>query len=399
MESLPPIRTPLSVYWREFRVQLVPVFFFAGILAAIAFLWRETGMDSTLSGLGEGKRHLVTSSQSALVEDLLVKPFDVVEAGQPLAVLRWSDPRARLDLLRAEMDLAQMGQQPSVAQENAMNFERLRMEWWRTKSELAVARVNLERSESEARRYEPLFREQLISEDAYDLSVATRDALRAEVAQKSEAVEDIRRRLAALESIGVPPVAATNVPSNQVLETLRTRLENHGEDTVLVAPAAGMVQSIFRHAGEHVVEGEPILVVNSLWSERIVGYLRQPYPVDPQVGLPVEVSTRDRTRREFNSEIIKVGAQVEIITNALAYLRPGALVDAGLPIVIALPEGIRIRPGELVDVRVRSARSSADASRAAPTPSSRTGPAWPVSQPGMNEMQPNERTSILETQL
>lgn len=371
MEPLPKIHTPLSVYWREFRLQIMPAVFFVGLVLAIAFFWDETGMDSTLSGMGEGTSHLVTSSQSALVEDMLVEPFEVVEAGQPLAILRSVDAQSRLDLLRAELELARMRQQPSLAEENAVNFERLRIEWLRNKSELAVARINLERSENEVQRYEPLFQEQLISEDTFELSVATRDALRAEVKEKAEAAQSIERRLNALESIGVPPNGGTNAPAHLALDAMRTRLDDHLGPSTLLAPARGMVQSIFRHAGEHVVEGEPILVVNSLWSERIVGYLRQPYPVDPEPGLPVEVTTRDRQRREFVSEIIKVGAQVEIITNALAYLQPGALVDAGLPIVVALPDNIQIRPGELVDLRVLSPRASASADPATASPSRR----------------------------
>jgi hypothetical protein len=64
------------------------------------------------------------------------------------------------------------------------------------------------------------------------------------------------------------------------------------------------------------------------------------------------VTTRNRKRLEFPSRIVQVGAQVESITNALAYVRQGFLFDSGLPLVVEIPPESRIRPGELVDVLI-----------------------------------------------
>ena len=70
--------------------------------------------------------------------------------------------------------------------------------------------------------------------------------------------------------------------------------------------------------------------------------------------MPVEVLTRSRVRKRFLSEVRQVGAQLEMITNSLAFLRPGLLVDAGLPIVVDVPDHVNIRPGETVDLIFRS---------------------------------------------
>jgi hypothetical protein len=117
---------------------------------------------------------------------------------------------------------------------------------------------------------------------------------------------------------------------------------------------SGVVSVIQRQAGEHVLEGEPLVGIQSLWARHVVGYLRQPYPVDPEVGQPVEVTTRTAQRRQFQSHIIHVGPQIETITNSLAFLRQGALVDSGLPIVVEIPDGVGIRPGEMVDLFLHS---------------------------------------------
>jgi hypothetical protein len=118
-----------------------------------------------------------------------------------------------------------------------------------------------------------------------------------------------------------------------------------------------MVTTIARQPGEYVAEGEALIMVNGLWSERVVAYLRQPYPVDPEVGLAVQVTTRTHKRQMFTSEIAQIGAQLEIITNSLGFLRQGAIADMGLPIVVNVPREVAIRPGETVDVLIKRTKA------------------------------------------
>lgn len=352
-DPLPVVRTPFSTYWREFRFQVFPVLFFGALLAAIVILWRQAGLGGTSSGLGQGVQSIVSCPQAGRLQKVLVGPYQIVEAGEPLALIVPEDPQARLDLLRAELALLQLRRQPSVAEDNAMNFEQIRIEWLRTKSELAVARVNLERAENECRRNEPLRRDQLISEDVYDLSVKTRDALKAEVAEKTFAESLIQRRLAALESLGVPEAQEDSGATPRMhsrLEAMQATIATQTEPIVLTAPRRGMVQALYRQENEFVLAGDSLFAIHSLHSDFIVGYLRQPYPLEPKVGLKVQVTTRERLRRQFWSQIVQVGSQVEVITNALAYVRPGTLVDAGLPFQVSLPKGVDIRPGEIVDL-------------------------------------------------
>jgi multidrug resistance efflux pump len=239
-----------------------------------------------------------------------------------------------------------------------MNFEQIRVDLLQTKSELAMARVNLARAANEVRRNTPLFHEKLVSEDLYDISVKTRDMYQAEVTAKTDAVAEIERRMAELQPLATPTspgLAGIDLLQESVnrLEQSQRKVATNWAALVLRAPISGMVNLIHRREGEYVVDGEPLFVINSQWADRIVGYLRQPYPVDPQVGMAVRVSTREYKSRNFSSEISQVGAQLETITNSLAYIRQGSLVDAGLPVVIEIPKGLKIRPGESVDLVFR----------------------------------------------
>jgi multidrug resistance efflux pump len=131
-------------------------------------------------------------------------------------------------------------------------------------------------------------------------------------------------------------------------------LETNLTPLTLRAPMDGMVTYVNRQPSEYVAENEPLIGISPLWSEHAVGYLRQPYPVDPYVGMPVEIITRTRQRQKFTTHVIQVGGPLEYITNSLAQIRLDKQVDVGLPVVIGLPHQTKIRPGELMDVFVQS---------------------------------------------
>jgi multidrug efflux pump subunit AcrA (membrane-fusion protein) len=157
----------------------VLVFFIAG--GAVLILWQNIAMSPTLSGVGEGLRSLISSPQPAVLQSILVEPYQVVNKGDAIAIIVPADPRIQFDLFRSELDIARIRSQPSIAEGNAMNFERIRVELLRTKSELAIAREKLVLAERDLQRNTPLFHEKLVSEDIYDLSLKTRDMHKVEV--------------------------------------------------------------------------------------------------------------------------------------------------------------------------------------------------------------------------
>jgi hypothetical protein len=209
----------------------------------------------------------------------------------------------------------------------------------------------------------------------------------AEIETKTLTISEIEQRMQALTPFGVPSLGSSNdqvqVTITQ-LEKMRDAAATNWGPIVLRAPISGMVSLVYRQQGEHIVDGEPLLAINSHWADRIVGYLRQPYPIDPQIGMSVLVTTQERKSRKFWTEISQIGAQLEIITNSLAFVRQGALVDAGLPIVVDVPKGMHLRPGETVNLVFRGKPAAATPVLEAPAPG-RTAPA-----PGIRRDSPAE---------
>jgi multidrug resistance efflux pump len=377
MNPLEPVSIPAVLRWREFRIQFVPIVACLAIGAVTVWLWKNQIALATTQGVGEGVRSFVAAPQPAQIEKWLVEPYSIVTAGTPLLVVKPVDARVDFDLLRSLFEMARVQSQPTLAEGNAMNFERIRVELLKTKSELAIARVKLEQAERDVTRNEPLFREKLVSADIYELSLNTRDALKAEVDEKNKAVEQIEQRLTQLRPIGEPdPLGEADPVVAQWLKQLKeaqTDAARHLEPLTIVAPISGMVDVPRRQGGDFVLAGEPLLTISALRSDRVVAYLRQPYRVDPKVGMTARVTTRTQKREVFSSHVIQVGAQLEVLTNSLAIVRPGAMVDAGLPVIVHVPEEVSIRPGEIVDVLLSDSREEITA-KSVQTESSRQQP-------------------------
>lgn len=351
--QLPRIPTPLPVRWREFRQRNLPFIVFAAALSLTLPAWRGWVNSDTMAGIGEGARSLVTSPQPGLIRQLAVRPWQKVNRGDLIAVIMPVDPRAQLDLLQGQIQLARLHYQPSIAQQNALDYERIRMELLRTRSELAIAKVNLELADNEVSRNAPLVKDKMVSEQTYDISLKTRDAYGAEVAEKGKAVTEMERRLQDLRFLGEPQSAAADPEFAQLLASMSALHASAATNwglLPLTAPITGMVGMIHRQPGEYVQDGEPLVTINALKADHIVAYLRQPYRLDPEVGMKAKVATRTQKRQLFWTEIQEIGAQVEIITNSLACVRQGFLVDVGLPIILGVPGDAHIRPGEAVDV-------------------------------------------------
>ena len=68
--------------------------------------------------------------------------------------------------------------------------------------------------------------------------------------------------------------------------------------------------------------------------------------------MAVEVRTRTTRRIVSRARVEHVGAQFEVITNGLAIARQDGLADYGLPIAVSIPDGLRLRPGERVDMEL-----------------------------------------------
>jgi multidrug resistance efflux pump len=367
MDRLPPIPTPPSQLWREIRIQVVPVGLFLATAAAIALLWRDNVAAPTLVGEVEAIRSNVSSPKTGKLTQLNVVRLQKVKAGDVIAQVVTTDPQilqSSLAVIQAEIQLLRVNLEPLLGQQRyAVNYDRLRLDWMDQRVQLATARVRLELAETELRRAEELFAEKVVSQQVLDTARSAKESLEAEVRERAALIAEQEQRLKHLEFVEGPDSSPKGSSPEEVMQaSIRVQEEKlrlteaELSPIKLIVPMDGTITSIYHRSGEAVMAGEPIVTLTALTSDRIVGYVRQPSFVEPQVGMKVEVRTRSFKPCVAQAEIMQVGQQMEPIAENLSRLGEGHR-GVGLPVLVSLPPAQRLLPGEIVDLRILPTRA------------------------------------------
>src|SRR5438552_11017753 len=116
-EALPPIPSPPGQRWREFRIQVLPLFVFVVVLGGLFTLWSRFVQPIAIVGLVETNAVNVTTTQAGLLTALAVNSFDEVTNGQVLGEVAPYDS----DQIKAE--LAALASSAAVADAKASVLE------------------------------------------------------------------------------------------------------------------------------------------------------------------------------------------------------------------------------------------------------------------------------------
>ena len=353
LPPLPPIPVPARQRWRVFCTQRFPLVVFAIGLAVAAILWRRTAIAPALVAEAELVQAELRSAQGGMLLALDAEPFRLVRAGEVLGSVRPASPSvtaASLGLLRAELDALGADRAPVIAGRRLeIDGEQLRLEWMRERVALATLRVELQQAEVDFARQAALHARAMVSDEALEASRLLRDRLAAALAGQEELVAALAPGVSA--GSGAPDADAALAAGLRVAEEKLRLAEAQFAPEPLVAPMDGVVVHVFRHAGETVTAGEPVLSLASPEPVRLVGYLRQPLAVEPRPGMMVELRTRRPGRQSAPSVVVGAGRVLEPVPpTLLALLGRAGTPELGLRVHLALPPGLSLRPGEQVDV-------------------------------------------------
>ena len=355
MDKLPPIPTPVSQRWREFRIQVLPLIIFVFVFASVVFLWRNFVAPTGIVGEVEAIKADVISLQDGMVARLGVDRFEFVEAGQEIGeITSSSEEFMKASIAAIEADLRVMDTRISLDERrNKQSFTGMQMDLWRERVQLAQDKAQLIQASNSFKRAEQQYNlePRIISPDEYDIAKAAFDNLQSSVAERTQLVADMNEALAAVKPTASPE---DRDPVAEAIATKIKELEETLKPVKIKSPMSGVVSVIYHRPGEKVVRGIPILTVTAQHSDRIVGYLRQPINTLPTTNDMVVVSTRAQKRQYATGKIIRVGTQMELINPALLSTDSNR-IEVGLPILVSVPEGMTLVPGEFVDLAIKPA--------------------------------------------
>lgn len=372
------IPIPLSQRLRRARYQVAPLLAFALAVAGTIYLWgRQAGMPNA-TGSVEAVRHDVASHMDGrLVRDdsLQFHLYDHVRAGDLLGRLDDRPLRASLAALKA--DLEQFRRQIAATEaelrlnaderagDREMDGRRLAIEIEQMSFDLLDRRVDLEADRIELlRRNEQvelsrrLRAQSATTELDHAQVVGERDVVAERVKQREQAIAEAtkqldatRTRMAKLPAAAQADVEAFVGPMREAITAQQHRIreiETQIDALRIEAPASGVIVAIHRRPGQAVRAGDPIITIAEEHSTRIVAYLRTDQRLEPHVDMPVGVKRRTDPGRVHESRVEMIGPQVELIPPD--QLRNPTVPEWGLPVSIALPADVELRPGEVVDL-------------------------------------------------
>jgi multidrug resistance efflux pump len=360
MDSLPPIPTPPRLILRELRIRLVPVVFFLCVVAAVFYLWRTHVHPITVVGQVETNTAQVISVQDGTLTELTVDLLDRVCKGQVIGRVAVTDPelaQAALEAIawdlrvtKARMDLDKV--------RNLDSYSRLRLDLLTEQTALALAQIRVRQAEAEYQRAQELYKQGLIPAGvgaapgaALGVEVAERDRnmLREEIAHRTKTIAQLEAELQLLELVGATNVSTRDPVIEEAIRAHQEQLTLQTSPQKLKAPIDGVVSAVLKRPGEKVIRGMPVVTITPLTSERIVAHIRQPLGRLPTTNDLVRIRTRGSPRQTATAPILKVGTQLEPIDPYL--LSPdGTRHELGLPLLVSIPPGLKLRPGEYVDL-------------------------------------------------
>jgi multidrug resistance efflux pump len=343
------------------RIRGLPLFTCLAAGAVVFFLWNRTWSPTNFIGEVQSPSALVSVRQDGALIELNVRQFDRVERGDVIGTLQIAGQDAlgaALDAAKTDLEIMRL-RLAQDQQRNNLNFESTRIDLAVQRMDLAIAKVRLRQAEGELERSEKL-REQGILQTGvgwdnrlmgYEGALMNRDALREEVNERTQIVAELGEVLKRTETSDGAMGSATIADTiDRAIAAQEALLREQEGTTTLRAPIAGIVSKVLRGAGENVVAGETIVEIEGEEPSQIIGFIRQPINFTPQAGDSVVVKTRGVPRQTGTARILRVGGGLQLFIQPLRVRGFDSSQERGLPLMLSLPEGLTLYPGELVDL-------------------------------------------------
>lgn len=347
-----PIRRPLAQRWRDVRLRFFPVVIYAAGITAIVYLWNTQWMPSTFTGEVQATASIVASSKAGLLSNVTIRQFDRVTKGQVLGKITVQSSEAlsiALAAIRADLEVTKA----------RMYYDQHRNDQNSQSLELNYEQLLAERMDQKAALDQTLFEVRFLESDLVRTQETRSDEyIKRMCAQLKEREELIGRLDKALELMKPTGPAGNDAGALKSIEAaIKAQAAQLEEASVLtlISPIDGVVTKVLRNNGENIAAGEPLVTISGDHGESIIGYVRQPLNFDPKAGDKVLVRTRRGVKREAaEAQIVQVGGRLEFFAQALRVRGFDSSQERGLPVLITIPENLKLHPGELVDLALKN---------------------------------------------
>ena len=296
------------------------------LAAAGAAVWffgsRRREKPLVLSGAIEARDVEVGSLVGGRVAKVLVEEGSRVSAGQPIVQL--------------ETDLVDLQIQQQKARVEEMRANLVKTLRGPRVEEIAKARAEATNAERERLRQKALLAEGIVPQQTYDAAAT----------QAQTAAETLRE----LERGNRPEDIAAAKASLEREERQVAYLERQRAESIVAAPAAGVIESLDLRPGDLVAPNQPVakmLEPSQLWA-RV--YVPEPQLGRVRVGQKAAVKVDTYPDREFTGRIVEIRTQAEYTPRNVQTL--DQRMDQVFGVKVAIDPAPELKPGMAATVRL-----------------------------------------------
>jgi len=396
-------------YKRFYLRHAVPVVVWLATVGCVVWLFYQRSARFEMVGIARGEVRQVAASSTGRIRDLPVALFHPVTAGQTLAVVDTildneqtleAEIQANLDTAAAEIEhlMAQLIATRQVMEAESSNLEITRAENLRRfcvdveaarlrildlKVEIASDQVTLGQLAGEVVVVGTLVDANAVASYELEMAKAERESLARKIEenerQLAQATADLQEAIQRRDQFGQQQVAEPSV--DQALEVIRkeirvqeelitglqeqkkalesrraVEIKSPIEGTVIPIPSqrndalerrAG--EQVMRRIGEVVTAGDPILAVAQTKPTEIVAYVSEQQMGYVSENMDVELVKTRAPAQIAPSRISSISPTMELMPQRL--WRSPTVPQWGRPVLIDIPPGLSLVPGEIVGIR------------------------------------------------
>jgi multidrug resistance efflux pump len=399
----------LISYLSRLRRHILPILVWLSVVAAVVGLFTRRSQRFEVVGIARGQVHQIAVNCPARLKTVHVQLFENVKKGQTVAVVNTVldneqtrvELQAQLNPILAEIEhlaaqlvptqnglLAEKADRENTRLSDRRRFsidvENARLQILSLRSQIASDRIILEDLAMEAKIVKDLLEQDAVAPYELEKTQVQYNALAKKIEENEHLLEQAKSDLEqnqqrwdeyarshpfhpsvddALEvirkQIGVQERLMDGLLAQ--LEALKSR-----EALELKAPIDGVVipvqqranevrllrpgEKTLRRPGEVVVAGDPILAIAEARPSEIIAYVGDRQLGQVKEKMLVELIKDREPPQIATSQITHVGPTMELIPERL--WRNPNIPQWGRPVVIEVPEGLELVPGEMVGIRI-----------------------------------------------
>lgn len=376
------------------HLHILPLLVWLAAVACVVVLFRYRSVRFEVLGIAQGQMHQISAPVDSRLKIVSVELFEDVSKGQTLAALDDTQLNAQIATIHAEIEhlksqllstqdtmLAEAAnlETDGIAAQRRFNVdvENARLRILELKALLETDRIMLEDLALEVKIAAELLEKDAIAPYELQKVHALYNALAKKIeenehllAQAKQDLQQARRRrdeFAQRQPVHPSVDSALEIIRKQITvqEKLIAELSVQREALIITSPVDGKViqiqvnanqaavrrsgEDVLRKPGEVVLAGDPILVVAETEPTEIVAYIGQEQLAKVKETMMVQLIKSTEPAQIAGSQVTYLGPTVELMPQRL-WQNPN-IAQWGRPILIKIPPGLKLVPGETVGIR------------------------------------------------